>query len=585
MYKPPIDEIDFVLQHLVPVDTLTKLQHFSHLDLESIRGVLEESGRFFADVVAPLNRVGDQQGSRLQTDGTVATPDGFKEAYSQYVTAGWPGAHLPEEWGGGGLPYSVGIALQEMVTSASLAFSLCPLLTQAAIEAVLSHGDDRQRAIYLEKLVTGAWTGTMNMTEPGAGSDVGALRTKAERQPDGTYRITGTKIFITWGDHDMAENVVHLVLARTPDAPPGTKGISMFLVPKFLVNPDGSLGSKNDVKVVSLEHKMGIHASPTCVIAFGDEGDGAVGHLVGEEQAGMAYMFTMMNAARVGVGVQGLSLSQLAYQQAAEHAAQRRQGRLPGAAATEQVVLDQHPDVRRMLLTMRAYNDAMRGLLYTNAYYLDLARYADDESEREHADEKAAFLTPISKAFCTDLGVELTSLAIQVFGGMGFVEETGAAQLYRDARIAPIYEGTNGIQAVDLVGRKVPMAGGAVVRGLIQEIEEAHRAIAGISALEQGTASLGQAIESWRTATEWLLAAGDPLDPLAGATPYLRMCGLVLGGWFAARSAQLASGQSDPWWVAKLATSKFYLEQLLPQAVALLPAVTAGANALSADNG
>ncbi len=583
MYRPPIDEIEFVLRHLVPFETLTKLDEFSHVDLETVHGILDESGRFFAEVVAPLNRVGDQEGSKLTEPGVVTTPTGFKEAYAKYVEAGWPGVHLPAEWGGGGFPYTVGMALQEMITSACMAFSVCPLLTQSAIEAVLQHGSDEQRGTYLENLITGRWTGTMNLTEPEAGSDVGALRTKASKQADGTYRITGTKIFITWGEHDMADNVVHLVLARTPSAPPGTKGISMFLVPKYLVRSDGSLGPRNDVRVVSLEHKLGIHASPTCVLAFGDEGEGAVGFLIGDEEAGMAYMFTMMNAARVSIGVQGLSLSELAYQQAVDHAAQRHQGRLPGASANEQVLLNLHPDVQRMLTTMRANIDVMRGLLYTNAYYLDLAHHAADESERRSAEQHASLLTPISKAFCTDLGVEMTSLGIQVFGGMGFVEETGIAQTYRDIRIAPIYEGTNGIQAIDLVGRKLPMDGGEVIRHLMAEVEETVNEMSAKTSLATAAGSLASGLAAWRSATDFLLEA-DPLDKLAGATPYLRMAGLVLGGWFAAKTALLAElpARDDNWWEQKLKTSVFYLEQILPPAAALLPAVTAGADRLVA---
>src|SRR5688572_5021735 len=462
-YSAPLRDIRFVLEHLADLDGITKLAAFEHVDADGVYSVLEENARFMEDLVAPLNRVGDEQGSVRNDDGSVTTPEGFKEAYQAYVEAGWNGVAFPPEYGGGGCPWVVGIAMQEILTSANMSFSMCPLLSQGAIDMLLHHGSEEQKETYLPKMVTGEWTGTMNLTEPQAGSDVGALTTKAVPQDDGSFRITGTKIFISWGEHDLSENIVHLVLARTPHAPPGTKGISCFIVPKHLINDDGSLGARNDVTCVSIEHKMGIKASPTCVLSFGDAGEGAVGYLIGEESAGMRYMFTMMNNARVSVGVEGLSLAERAYQMALAYAKERRQGRAPGAPAGEQSAIIDHPDVRRMLLTQKACIEALRGILYLNAAAMDRAAHHGDEAVRASSDELADILTPVSKGWGTDLGVELTSLALQVFGGMGYIEETGIAQLYRDARIAPIYEGTNGIQAMDLVGRKLPLRAGAAV--------------------------------------------------------------------------------------------------------------------------
>jgi alkylation response protein AidB-like acyl-CoA dehydrogenase len=434
-------------------------------------------------------------------------------------------------------------------------------------------------------MVTGEWTGTMNLTEPQAGSDVGALSTKAVPQDDGTYRITGTKIFISYGEHDLSENIIHLVLARTPGAPPGTKGISCFVVPKLLLDTDGNPGERNDVTCVSIEHKMGIKASPTCVLSYGEQGEGAVGYLIGEENAGMRYMFTMMNNARLSVGLEGLSLAERAFQMAVEYAKERKQGRAPGAPAGEQSAIVDHPDVRRMLLTMKAQIEALRGITYANAAAMDRAKHHPDEATRASCTELADLLTPVSKGWGTDLGVELTSLAIQVFGGMGYIEETGVAQHYRDARIAPIYEGTNGIQAMDLVGRKLPMrAGGAVtdylayIDGTLAELADAGEDLASIrTALADGLAAL-------RTATDWLLANGldDPLDALAGATPYLRLFSVVTGAWTmalqalaATRQGAAASPADKAFYEGKVLTARFFCEQLLPPAVGLVPAITA----------
>ncbi|MGH8928441.1 MAG: acyl-CoA dehydrogenase [Acidimicrobiia bacterium] len=588
-FSAPLADINFTLNHVVDLAAVAKLNGFQHADPETVRSLLEEADRFFAEVIAPLNVVGDRQGSTLQADGSVRTPEGFKEAYRKYVGSGWAGAHVAEEWGGGGLPYTVGIVLQEMFKSANMAFSLCALLTQAGIEALTEHGSEEQRATYLEKLVSGVWTGTMCLTEPHAGSDVGALTTRAERKPDGSYRIFGQKIFITWGEHDLAENIVHLVLARTPGSAPGTKGISMFLVPKFIPDRAGNPGVRNDLKVVSLEHKLGIHASPTCVMSFGDGGEGATAYLIGEEQAGMRYMFTMMNNARIGVAIEGLALSERCYRQALEFTEIRKQGKALSSPNQESQIIE-HPDVRRMLSTIRAYVEAMRALLYSCAEAVDLERFAESVEAREAAGELVALLTPIAKGWCTDLGVELTSLGIQVHGGMGFIEETGVAQYYRDARIAPIYEGTNGIQAIDLVTRKLPMRQGGVAGDLIDQMAATvATAPAGLADLAD---ALGLAVESLRNATAHLLSSleTDPNQALAGATPYLRMFGTTLGGWFHLRSAAAAtglieSGEGDtPFLQGRIGLARFYCRQLLPLATALLPAVVAPETDLAVKN-
>jgi len=568
---------------------LSKLEAYAHADPGTVLGVIEESGRFMAEVVGPVNQVGDTVGSTLDSDGNVTTPPGFKEAYRQYVEAGWGAVPFPDEFGGGGFPWLVAVVMQEMLASASMSFSLCPLLNQGAIEMLALHGSPDQQATYAEKMVTGEWAGTMNLTEPQAGSDLGAVRARAVPAGDGTWRITGQKIFITYGEHDLAGNIVHLVLARVPGAPPGTRGISCFIVPKYLVNDDGSLGARNDVRCVSIEHKLGIHASPTCVMSYGDAG-GAVGYLIGEANQGMRYMFTMMNTARLSVGLQGLAITERAYQDALRYAQERKQGRAIGAPKGELSPIIEHPDVRRMLLTMKAYIEAMRALLYTNAVSIDLARHHPDPAEREARQELVDLLTPISKAWCTDLGVDLASVGLQVHGGMGYVEETGVAQYLRDGRISPIYEGTNGIQAIDLVMRKVPMRGGGVVADLLAqmealgpELDAAGEELAGI-----GPAVAG-GVSALREATDWILSRGpaEPNDALAGATPYLRLAGLVIGGWLMARSAlaasrllRTASGADAAFLQEKIGTVRFYAGQLLPQAVGLLPAVTAGAGPL-----
>jgi alkylation response protein AidB-like acyl-CoA dehydrogenase len=589
-YRPPLDDINFTLNHVAELGSVSKLEGFQHVDPDTASGILAEAGRFFAEVIAPLNRIGDQQGSVLDEEGNVRTPDGFREAYTKYVEAGWGGAHVAEEHGGGGLPYTVGIVIQEMFKTANMAFSLCPLLTQAAIEALIQHGTDRQRADYLEKLVTGEWAGTMCLTEPHAGSDVGALSTKAERQDDGTYRLTGTKIFITWGDQDLTDNIIHLVLARTPDAAPGTKGISLLVVPKFILDAEGAPGARNDIKIVSLEHKVGIHASPTCVVSFGDSGNGATGYLIGEEQEGMRYMFTMMNTARIGVGVEGLAITERAYQQAAGYALERRQGREIGSSVIESSLLVRHPDVRRMLMTMRAYREALRGLIYATARFVDEERSAETPEAREAGAEMVALLTPITKAWTTDVGVEMASLGIQVHGGMGFVEETGAAQFYRDIRIAPIYEGTNGIQAIDLVMRKLPMAGGAVIERLVGMMRTVAERLSDDEELTRFGLHLGDGLEAVEEAVGVLTARIEqsPNDALAGASPFLRLLGTVAGGWLMGKAAlaardMLESGDGDADFLrAKIATARFYGEQILPSVIGLIEAVEAESDVLFA---
>jgi alkylation response protein AidB-like acyl-CoA dehydrogenase len=586
-YRPPVDDMLFSLTQVADLEAIAKLNGYQHADPHTVRTVLDESARFFAEVIAPLNWIGDQQGSVLAEDGTVRTPDGFKDAYRRYVESGWAGAHLSAEWGGGGLPYIVGVGIQEMFKAANIAFSLAPTLTHGAVEALLRHGSDELQERYVARLVSGEWTGTMNLTEPEAGSDLGALRTRAVRQDDGTYRLFGTKIFITWGDQDLTENIIHLVLARTPDAPPGTRGISMFLVPKLILDERGEPGERNDIKVVSLEHKLGINASPTCVISYGDAGDGALGYLVGAEQEGMRNMFTMMNAARVGVGMEGVAIGERAYQHALDYARKRVQGRPIGGGSKESVPIIEHPDVRRNLLTMKAYVEAMRALLYVTAGEGDHMFHGETESRRKLASDRLALLTPIVKAWCTDVGVELASIGVQVHGGMGYIEETGAAQYLRDSRIAPIYEGTNGIQAIDLVCRKIPMENGAVVAGLLGEMSQVLDQMAAHDDLALFREELAVALQGLAETSTWLgdrLASGDIQSALAGASPYLRQFGLVLGGWLMAKAAVRAfEGPSDfsPGFLAdKVNTARFYGEQILPLANGITPSVKGGARLL-----
>ncbi|MCQ3808192.1 MAG: acyl-CoA dehydrogenase [Acidimicrobiaceae bacterium] len=588
-YRAPLDEIRFTLRHVADLDALASLEGFEHADPDLVDGILDESARFFEQAVAPTNRDGDLVGSQRNEDGSVTAAPGLAEVYEQHVAAGWNGVAMPAEHGGGGFPWLLGIAVQEMLTSANMGYSLCPLLTQAAIDALIHHGSESQRETYLPKMVTGEWSGTMNLTEPQAGSDVGALICRARPEGDGTWRIVGQKIFITWGEHDMAQNIIHMVLARTPGAPTGTSGISLFIVPKFLVNDDGSLGERNDVRCVSIEHKLGIHASPTCVMAFGDEG-GATGYLIDEENAGMSAMFTMMNNARLSVGLEGVALAERAYQQALEYALQRRQGRAPGAPAGVSSAIVEHPDVQRMLLDMRSATAAMRGLCYRNAEALDLAARGPDEAARTRYSERAALLTPLSKAWCTDLGCELTSVGIQVHGGMGYIEETGAAQHFRDARIAPIYEGTNGIQALDLVGRKLPMRGGGVVADLLASIASTVELAAELPGLEAVAEHLGAAHSAAAVATGWLLEKlrTERSDALAGAAAYLEILAVTTAGQAltdGAVTAVAAAAGPEPALGDDVATdravlARFFAANRLARVPGNLAAVTAGADDL-----
>ena len=567
-YSAPLEDIAFALRQIAGLDDLAQLPAWSDVGLDHTEDLLAEAGRLAAEVMAPLNRTGDEVGSVLDANGNVITPEGFRQAYQQYIQSGWTAVSAHPGHGGAGFPLVVDVAIQEMFTSANMAFSLCPMLSQSAIGALSTHGSAEQKHRWLPPLTSGAWTGTMLLTEPQAGSDVGALTTRAEPQGDGSYRLWGQKIFITWGEHDMADNIVHIVLARTPDAPMGTRGISLFIVPKYLVEADGTLTQRNDIRCIGLEHKVGIHASPTCVMEL----DGAVGELVGEEGEGMRLMFTMMNKARLLVGLEGLAVAERAYQQAAVFAADRRQGRRADTEPGDQAPIIQHPDVRRMLLDMRARTEAMRGLLLLNAAAADRAAGHPNPDHRLQAQQRAELLTPVSKAWCTDQGVEVASLGIQVHGGMGFIEETGAAQHWRDSRIAPIYEGTNGIQAIDLVGRKLPMADGAPLASLLEDMTGLDK-------------NLDQAVAAVADAARWLGEhPGD--DALAGATPFLEMLGLTVGGWVMAqtwdtsRLLESAEPERADFWRAKQTSSRFYLDQILPTAPALLSAVTSGAAAL-----
>jgi len=588
-YNAPLKDMRFVLNNIADIAELSKLQAYAHAESDVVDAVLEEAGKFATNILSPLNKSGDLQGSSVK-DAIVTTPDGWKEAYAQFVEGGWNGISAPEQFDGGGLPSVVALATVEMWNAANLSFSLCPLLTQGAIESLLSHGTEKQKQTYLSKLVTGEWAATMNLTESHAGSDVGALRSKAEPTGDGAWRISGQKIFITYGDHEMSENIIHLVLARTPGAPAGTRGISLFIVPKYLVNEDGSLGARNDLKCVSLEEKIGIHASPTAVMSYGDEGN-CIGYLLGDENKGMACMFTMMNSARLNVGVQGLAVAERAYQQAVEYACDRKQGQSPGMPKGEMAPIVNHADVRRMLMTMKANIEAMRCLIYLNGECLDKAHHHPDADVREQNMGMAELLTPLSKAWSTDLGVELASTAVQIHGGMGFVEETGVGQYYRDARILPIYEGTNGIQALDLVGRKLGLQGGAPVKQLFSDIDQTVKNLAAEG--DEMTAmslQLNLGISALKEATDWLYtnAPNDPNAAPAGATPYLRMFATVVGAYLMAKSALkakalIAAGDSDTKFLnAKIVTARFFAAQILPQATALLGPVTEGPETLFA---
>jgi alkylation response protein AidB-like acyl-CoA dehydrogenase len=587
-YSPPLADMRFTLEEVAGLAEISGLPGCEAAAPETVFAILDEAAKLARDVLAPLNAIGDKAGAVLE-NGVVTTPKGFREAYRTYVEGGWNSLPFEEEWGGQALPAVVALAVSEMWNSANMGFALCPLLNFGAVEALQAHGSPALQRTYLPKLVSGEWTGTMNLTEPQAGSDVGALRTRAV--PDGEHwRITGQKIFITYGDHDFTDNIIHLVLARTPGAPAGTRGISLFLVPKRLVNDDGSLGAANDVRTVSLEHKLGIHASPTAVLAYGD-GGGALGYLIGAENRGMECMFTMMNSARLNVGLQGIAISERAYQQARDFALTRIQGKPLTSRGDAALPIIHHPDVRRMLLAIKTRTAAARGLAYFTAASIDRARHSPDPAAREAAQAQVDLLIPLVKSWSTDLGVENASLAVQIHGGMGFIEETGAAQHYRDARIAPIYEGTNGIQALDLIGRKVARDGGAAAArfiGLMREIDPLLANQAGDD-LATIRAALGQALTSLETATR-AMAAGfveDGARAAAGAVPYLNLFAVTAGGWVLAKEAlaaqlKLASRDGDPGFnETKVLGARFYAEQYLAPAAASLPAVTAGGTILA----
>ena len=578
-YRAPVADIAFTLKHPAGFGAALAEGLYGDLDEDLVNSVLVEAGRFATEVIAPLNRVGDRQGARIK-DGVVTTADGWKEAYRDWSAAGWNGISGPTDWGGQGLPHAINSACIEMWNSAAMAFGIGVVLTMGAIDTLEAHGTDHLKKTYLPKIVSGEWTGTMQLTEPQAGSDVGALRTKAERASDGTYRLTGQKIFITYGEHDLTENIIHFVLARLPNAPPGTRGISLFLVPKFLLNADGSLGARNDVRAHSIEHKMGNHASPTCTMVFGDQG-GAVGYLIGEENRGMACMFTMMNQARLAVALQGVAIAERSTQQALAYARDRKQGRASKAAEGSSPIIA-HPDVRRMLLSMRAQTRAARAICYATAVAIDRAHLGADEDSRQVANDRASLLTPVAKAFATDVGVEVSSLGVQVHGGMGYIEETGAAQHYRDSRIAAIYEGTNGIQAIDLVTRKIPLAQGATVRTHIADLRRTVETVraANNPAFGATGARLGEAVDSLERTTAWLL--GRPLDDasLAGATPYLRLFATATGGALLAEEA-LAAARVGTEPEARIAIARFFAEHLAPGSSGLEREVIEGADSVS----
>ncbi|PZN33713.1 MAG: acyl-CoA dehydrogenase [Proteobacteria bacterium] len=587
-YKAPVRELQFVLHELIDDSRLTACPAHAEYSAELADSILEEAARFAEEVLAPINVVGDREGARWTPEG-VRMPDAFKQAYEKFVEGGWPQLRAPQEHGGQGAPMLLGTAVEELWGSANLSFKLCPMLTQGAVDALHRCGSAQQQALWLPKMVTGEWAGTMNLTEPQAGSDLGAIRTRAVPEGD-HYRLYGQKIFITYGDHDYTPNIVHLVLARIEGAPEGTKGISLFIVPKVLVNEDGSLGRPNDVRCVSIEHKLGIHASPTCVLAYGDR-EGAIGYLVGEPNRGLEYMFIMMNGARLAVGLEGYAMGERAYQQALEWARNRIQGRPAGhasATAGTSLPIAYHSDVKRMLLTMKACTDASRALTLYTAYHLDVARHHPDADMRAAAQARGDLLIPIVKAWSTEVGIESTSLGIQVHGGMGYIEETGAAQLLRDARITAIYEGTTGIQAGDLIGRKVGRDGGAAMRALIAEmsteVEALPEADDGLRATKRAAL---EGIELLRTSTEALLGllARGLEHAQAVAVPYLMLSGVVIGGWLMAKSQAIAASRHDAdpgFYGAKLQIARFYASQVLPQALALARTVQSGAEGVVA---
>ncbi|VTU31039.1 Acyl-CoA dehydrogenase [Variovorax sp. PBS-H4] len=588
-YTAPIKDMLFDIEHLADIAQVSQMPGLEDAGLETAQAVLEECARFNQDVVAPLNVAGDRHPSSFK-DGKVSTTPGFKEAFAQYAAGGWQGLQHPAEFGGQGLPKTIGAACVEMLNSANMSFALCPLLSDGAIEALLTAGSDELKATYLEKLVSGQWTGTMNLTEPQAGSDLAMVRSRAEPQPDGRYKIFGTKIFITYGEHDMAENIVHLVLARVVGAPEGVKGISLFVVPKFLVNQDGSLGDRNDVHCVSIEHKLGIKASPTAVLQYGDHG-GAVGYLVGQENRGLEYMFIMMNAARYAVGMQGIAIAERAYQQAVAYAKDRVQSRPVDGSLNASAPIIHHPDVKRMLMTMRAYTEGCRAMAATAAAAYDAMHHHPDAETRKQNQAFYEYMVPLVKGYSTEMSLEVASLGVQVHGGMGFIEETGAAQYLRDAKILTIYEGTTAIQANDLVGRKTARDGGQVAKAIAAQIEKteaelARRDSAGARAVAK---RLKAAREAFVDVVEFVAGQtkASPNEVFAGSVPYLMLAGNLVAGWQLARSLlvaedQVKAGNDVAFMQAKIATARFYAEHILNKAPGLRDSIVDGAESATA---
>ncbi|HYF42316.1 MAG TPA: acyl-CoA dehydrogenase [Ramlibacter sp.] len=588
-YRAPLKDMLFDIRHLAGIDEIAKIPGFEEAGFDTAQAVLEECAKFNEGVIAPLNVDGDRNPSSWK-DGQVTTTPGFREAYRQYAEGGWQGLQHPQDFGGQGLPKTIGAACGEMLNSANLSFALCPLLTDGAIEALLTAGSDELKATYLEKLVSGQWTGTMNLTEPQAGSDLALVRTRAEPQPDGTYKLFGTKIFITYGEHDMAENIVHLVLARVTGAPEGVKGISLFVVPKFLVNQDGSLGARNDAHCVSIEHKLGIKASPTAVLQFGDRG-GALGYLVGQENRGLEYMFIMMNAARYAVGVQGIAIAERAYQKAVAYAKDRIQSRPVDGSINASAPIIHHPDVKRMLMTMRAYTEGCRAMATVAAAAYDAAHHHPDAEVRKQNQAFYEFMVPLVKGYSTEMSVEVTSLGVQVHGGMGFIEETGAAQYYRDARILPIYEGTTAIQANDLVGRKTARDGGQTARAIAAQIEKTEGELSrdGSEAAKAVLKRLSAARRAFLDVVDFVAGQtkGSPNAVFAGSVPYLMLAGNVVAGWQLARSvlaagALAAKGEDAAFMQAKIATARFYAEHILARAPGMRDSIVEGADSVTA---
>lgn len=580
-YVAPVKDMLFNLKHLAQIDEIARIPGFEDAGFDTAQAVLEEAAKFNGEVVAPLNWEGDKNPSSWK-DGQVTTTPGFKDAFRQFAEGGWQGLQHPTDFGGQGLPKTIGAACIEMVNSANLSFALCPLLTDGAIEALLTAGSDELKAIYLEKLISGEWTGTMNLTEPQAGSDLALVRSRAEPQPDGSYKVFGTKIFITYGEHDMADNIVHLVLARVTGAPEGIKGISLFVVPKYLVNKDGSLGARNDVHCVSIEHKMGIKASPTAVLQYGDHG-GAVGYLVGQENRGLEYMFIMMNAARYAVGVQGIAVAERAYQKAVAYARDRVQSRPVDGSIKAAAPIIHHPDVRRMLMTMRAYTEGCRAMASVAAAAYDAAHHHPDAETRKTNQAFYEFMVPLVKGYSTEMSLEVTSLGVQVHGGMGFIEETGAAQYYRDAKILTIYEGTTAIQANDLVGRKTLRDGGQTAKGIAQQIEttEAELKRSGSADALAVLKHLSAARQAFVAVVDYLAGEQNPNAVYAGSVPYLMLAGNLMAGWQLARSllvaqAELARGEDAAFMQAKIATARFYAEHLLSKAPGVRDSIVDG---------